>query len=398
MTHTPSGNGDCRLCFIVESGTDVRLVEGLAERWPLTVLARRVLGGREISQATSAVFDHRVGPASFPRFGLWAAIALARERRSTGVAVVQGFGVAALFANIAGRLAGIPVVMLVCSPTDAYYRCRRAGGDRPFRRLEWMAIRLFAFLNARIGQRYVVLSPYLASVVRGHGTARPIDVVPVYGVDAGVFTPSTEARADLRRRLGLPVGPVLLFFSSRIAPEKDPDTLLAAVAALRNSGRDVRILHRSGGHAAFVRRACEYGVQDAVSAGPAIPPGPELADYYRASDVCVQASREEGLGFSPLEALACRVPVVAAAVGGLCDTIVEGSTGWTYPPGDAQALACAIAQVLDDPAEALRRAEEGRQVVSRVYERTLAFAQFEAVVARVLSLHDSQRAEPAAVL
>ena len=90
MTHTPSGNGDCRLCFIVESGTDVRLVEGLAERWPLTVLARRVLGGREISQATSAVFDHRVGPASFPRFGLWAAVTLAGER-SAGVAGWRAF-------------------------------------------------------------------------------------------------------------------------------------------------------------------------------------------------------------------------------------------------------------------------------------------------------------------
>ena len=73
----------------------------------------------------------------------------------------------------------------------------------------------------------------------------------------------------------------------------------------------MRILHRSGGHAEFVRRAAHHGIEPAVIAGPAIPPGAELADYYGASDVCVQASREEGLGFSPLEALACRVPIAA---------------------------------------------------------------------------------------
>ena len=51
-----------RLWFIVESGTDVRLVEGLAGRWPLTLLAWRITGGREISQPTPVAYEHRTGP------------------------------------------------------------------------------------------------------------------------------------------------------------------------------------------------------------------------------------------------------------------------------------------------------------------------------------------------
>jgi glycosyltransferase involved in cell wall biosynthesis len=386
------------LWFIVESGTDVRLVEGLAARWPLTVLARRVIGGREISQPTSAGFEHRTGPASFARFAARAAIGIASERRSIGLVLVQGYGIAALAANLAGRLARVPVVMLVCSPTEAYYLCRRCDGDRPFRRVEWIGIRALAWLNARAGRHYVVLSPYLASKIRDHGTSRPVHIVPVYGVDLRVFAPASEPRAVVRRRLGLPVDPALVFFSSRVAPEKDPDALLAAVAILRRDGRDVRIVHRSGGHLEFSRRASEHGLLDAVIDGPALRPGAELAAYYQASDVCVQASREEGLGFSPLEALACGVPVVAAAVGGLRDTIVEGHTGWTYPPGDAPALARAIAQALDDPAEARRRTERGRALVASEYDQHVVFGRLDAVLRRLLPSGESGRAGLAAAL
>ena len=387
-----------RLWFIVESGTDVRLVEGLAARWPLTVVARRITGGREISQPTLVAFEHRTGPGSFAAFATWAASHLVTKRSSIGVVLVQGYGIAALAANLAGRLARVPVVMLVCSPTEAYYRCRQRDGDRPFRPAEWIAIRVLAWLNARVGRQYVVLSSYLASTVRGHGTPRPVAIVPVYGVDLRVFTPAFEPRAAVRRRLGLPVDPALVFFSSRIAPEKDPDTLLAAVAALRRDGRDVRIVHRSGGHAEFCRRASEHGLLGAVIDGPALRPGAELAAYYQASDLCVQASREEGLGFSPLEALACGIPVVAAAVGGLQNTIVEGHTGWTYPPGDAQALARAIAHVLDDSAEARRRTDQGRALVASEYDRDVVFGRLEAILEPLCPPQESGRPGLAAAL
>jgi glycosyltransferase involved in cell wall biosynthesis len=386
------------LWFIVESGTDVRLVEGLASRWPLTLLARRITGGREISQPTLVAYEHRTGPGSFAGFAAWAASRLVSKRSSIGLVLVQGYGIAALAANLAGRLARIPVVMLVCSPTEAYYRCRQRDGDRPFRQAEWFGIRVLAWLNARVGGQYVVLSPYLTSKVRGHGTRRPIAIVPVYGVDLRVFAPASEPRAAVRRRLGLPVDPALVFFSSRIAPEKDPDTLLAAVAALRRDGRDVRIVHRSGGHAEFSRRASEHGLRGAIIDGPALRPGAELAEYYQASDVCVQASREEGLGFSPLEALACGIPVVAAAVGGLRDTIVEGHTGWTYSPGDAQALARAIAHVLDDPAEARRRTGHGRALVAREYDRDMVFGRLEAIFEPLIPPRESGRSGLAAAL
>jgi glycosyltransferase involved in cell wall biosynthesis len=275
-------------------------------------------------------------------------------------------------------LIGRTVLMLVCSPVEAYYRCRKiAHSGRPFRHFEYAAIRLFSVLNAWLGQGYVVLSPYLASVVRAHGATKPIDVIPVYGVDRQVFRRSSaETKAEIRRRLGLPRDSPIVFFSSRVAPEKDAQTVLEAVKILDAQGTAVHLLHLSGGHREFAELAESLGVAPRVIARDAVAPFAQLADYYRASDVCVQASREEGLGFSPLEALACGVPVVATAVGGLKDTIRDGETGWQVPVGDAGALARAIVDVLEDPAEAERRTRAGAEGVDRGYERRVVFDAF----------------------
>jgi glycosyltransferase involved in cell wall biosynthesis len=96
--------------------------------------------------------------------------------------------------------------------------------------------------------------------------------------------------------------------------------------------------------------------------------------------VCVQASVAEGLGFSVLEALACGTPVIASAVGGLVETIRDGITGWTVPPGDPEALAVALGDALDRPDEARRRAEAGAAMVRERFESGAAFAQLAAIL------------------
>ena len=371
-----------RLLFVVESGADVRLVEGLAERFELSVFARRIEGGAEISQETEAEFGLQTGPSARLGFARASFAEVWRRRASLDAVVVQGYGAAALAANTACRLAGLPAFMLVCSPAERYYLCRRRHAEpgKPFRRVELLALGALARLNARVGAHYLVLSEHLAEVVRGHGGQRPVTVVPVYGVDTDIFSPAHEPKQVTRERLGLPAEGSLVFYSSRVAPEKDAETLLRAFRMLVEEGRDLRLVHRSGGHRAFAEEARRLGVAERVVATDAVHPHRGLADDYRASDLCVQASREEGLGFSPLEALACGVPVVAAAVGGMRETIAHGETGWSYPAGDAEALAACIREALSDPAEAARRAARGRELVRARYERRAVFARLEEVI------------------
>jgi glycosyltransferase involved in cell wall biosynthesis len=380
-----------RVLFVVESGSDVRLVEGLAEGFELSILARRIPGGVEISHAPGVRVPTTVGGASRVGFALEVLRAVWRRRAEVDCVVVQGYGAAALAANVAGRAAGLPVLMLVCSPSESYYLCRRAhpAPGRRFRRRELFALKMLARANAFAGQEYVVLSRHLETVVRGHGARRPVSVIPVYGVDTEIFSPVAESKRVTKARLGLPTDGALVFFSSRVAPEKDAETLLAAFLMLLEEGHDLRLLHRSGGFRAFVEDAARFGVAHRVVATDAVHPHAQLADDYRAADLCVQASRAEGLGFSPLEALACGTPVVAADVGGLRETVIDGETGWSYRAGDAQDLARRIEEALGDREEAARRAANGRELVRAHYERREVFTRLrETVAARLRGAGD----------
>jgi glycosyltransferase involved in cell wall biosynthesis len=365
------------VCFVVESGTDARMLEGLAARVNLTAFLRAVPGGRAVSQSTRV----RVQYGSTNRL-LFAVQALRWLLKHPYDAVlVQGYGIAAFAANLACRLRRKPCWMLICSPVAEYYEARRAAG-RPYSYATHAAIHVLGSLNARLGGRYVVLSEYLRDIVCGYASGPEVHVIPVYGVDPSLYTARPVDRATLRQSRGLPTTGAIVFNSSRVAPEKDTDTLIAAFAELVAEGRDVYLLHRSGGHREFMALAERAGIATRVIATDAVDPRRELPLDYLASDVCVQASRAEGLGFSVLEALACGVPVVATAVGGLTETVQDGVTGWTARPGDPAALADALREAIDKPDEARRRVAAGAALVRERFDSRRAFDRLANVLAQ----------------
>jgi glycosyltransferase involved in cell wall biosynthesis len=77
-------------------------------------------------------------------------------------------------------------------------------------------------------------------------------------------------------------------------------------------------------------------------------PRPKMSQFWNAVDIAVVPSLSEVFGLSALEALACGVPVIASAVGGLKEIVIDGRCGLLVQPGDPAALARALCTVLSD--------------------------------------------------
>ncbi len=91
----------------------------------------------------------------------------------------------------------------------------------------------------------------------------------------------------------------------------------------------------------------QCGVADRVRLTGAVP-REEMPYWYRSADVLVAAPWYEPFGLTPLEAMACGVPVVGTAVGGLTDTVLHGVTGDLVRPRDPRSLGVAVRALLAD--------------------------------------------------
>jgi len=171
------------------------------------------------------------------------------------------------------------------------------------------------------------------------------------GVDCRRFDPakrSEQIRAELAPR-----GEVIVGYVGRLAAEKRLD-LLAQIATRPG----VRLVIVGAGPAeAAIRRA----LPSALFLGQR--GGENLAQIYASLDVFVHSGPHDTFGHTLQEAAASGLPVVAPAAGGPLDLVRDGVTGFLVAPGDAAALAGAVATLAADPALRAAQGKAGRQMV-----------------------------------
>lgn len=163
------------------------------------------------------------------------------------------------------------------------------------------------------------------------------------GIDHASFTPDPS----VERETGL-----IVASASADVPIKGLDVLIAALARLKDSHSHARLTVIGSLRDGPTKRMLERtGLADRVSFVSGLT-REEIADLHRRATVFVSASRFEGFGFPPAEAMACGAPVIVSDGGALPE--VAGDAGIVTPVGDEGALAAAISRVLDD--ETLRAA------------------------------------------
>jgi glycosyltransferase involved in cell wall biosynthesis len=296
-----------------------------------------------------------VSPATFRHFGIAYGAGIAGNlRRSPGKALL----VPAFFVEYsrAARRAAADVDLvhahwlpsgLAARATGKPYLVHMHGTDDELAR---RAPALFRPV-VRAARTVLCVSESLTETARRLG-AREVRVVPV-----GVDVPDVTVEPD---------DPPHLLFVGRLSEEK-------GVLELVEAAQGLPLVVVGDG-------PLRDRVPDAVGF---VAPG-ELGDYLDRAAVVVCPSRREGYGVVAREAMAHARPVVASAVGGLAEAIVDGESGLLVSPGDVPALRRALERLLADADLRARLGGAARERVRGRYSRTVAadaaLAAYEAAV------------------
>ncbi len=171
------------------------------------------------------------------------------------------------------------------------------------------------------------------------------------GIDALAFSNEMVDRSTARRRLNISNSALVFSIVANLHPYKGHDDLLLALAALSETlqsewkclvvGKDVY------DRLSELKRLCRrHGLSENVEF---LGSRKDIPMILSASDIHISASHQEGLPNNIIEAMCAHLPVVATAVGGVSELVVDGKTGYLLPPQDAGRMTDALVALAQAP-------------------------------------------------
>jgi N-acetyl-alpha-D-glucosaminyl L-malate synthase BshA len=208
-----------------------------------------------------------------------------------------------------------------------------------------------------------------------------IDVVPNF-VDADRFAPGVRGE-------GRGAAPVIVHVSN-FRPLKRVDDVVRVFARVRAAADGARAILRLVGDGPERPRvaalARELGVGSSVEM---LGERMDLPEVLRDARVFLLPSATESFGLAALEAMACGVPVVASAVGGVPEVVQDGEGGFLRPAGDVAGMADAVLRLLADGGLAARMSAAARRRAETAFRREPAVDRYLEIYQRVLAISSS---------
>lgn len=302
------------------------------------------------------------------------ALRLVRRWRPDGVIAFIGIP-AGPPAWLLKRLTGAPYVLCLrggdvpgfrCEGIDAFHRLLA-----PFTRVMW-----------RDAAAVTANSAGLAGLARAFAPDVPVTVIH-NGVDSRLFHPAPAqdpVHGPVRGSDNGPVrdsvnGPVRALAVGRLVAQKGVDVLLEAMARPGLERLALDVVGDGDWRDRLTAQAARLGLADRVRF-MGWRDRDELAGIYRAADIFVLPSRDEGMPNVVLEAMASGLPVAASRVAGAEDLVTDGETGFLVPVEDAAALADALRRLVDDPALRAAQGRRGRERVEAQFSWRAAAAAY----------------------
>jgi len=279
-----------------------------------------------------------------------------------------------LYGGAAAALAGIPAVIT-----------RRVDAAEPA---------LLARLKYRPYRAVIALSRAIEQQLRGAGVAAERLALIPSAVDTQRYRPDSAARDRLRAAFGLPADALVVGVVAQLIERKRHAWLFALLPELVRAWPQLRVLCFGRGPLERRLRAelAERGLADHVLLAGFRS---DLSELLPGLDLLAHPADREGLGLALLEAASAGVPVVACAVGGVPDVVVDGETGILVPCQDAAALRRALATLLGAPEERRRLGAAARRHALRHFDIASLAAEHLSLYRRVLG-ERAVAAEPVA--
>ena len=270
-----------------------------------------------------------------------------------------------VIAGLASSVTGVPMV----STAHGFYRWH--AGRKLFPFLGRQVIAISSTVRDQLIEKFHVAPDRVTLVLNGIDWQIPSE--PVF----------TAQVARFRDAFGIGEGRPVIGSVARLAAVKGHRTLLDAFHRVRAKFPEVLLLIVGDGpeRARLVSQAYDQGDQDCIVLSGTTD---HTAIPLSVMQVFVQPSLQEGFGLAAVEAMAMARPVVASAVEGLLEVVVDGETGFLVPPGDPQALALALECLLKEPAKARALGQAGRRRFEQQFTVERVVREVEAVYAQVV--------------
>jgi|GEM_PF-1711334 len=303
---------------------------------------------------------------------------LARLIKSERIALIHAHCEGSYFyGGLAGKICKVPVV-------GTYHR-----SDLSYFKRHWK-LRLLA----RLLTRAVAISNDRMNLIQSNLNINPQKTTLIHGginLDSFQLLPSEEIQR-LKQDFGLQAKRILLSIG-HLGPIKGHQITLQALPQVLEKFPDVIWVVAGDGtnedYERLNREIKKLGVADSVKL---LGQAHNVIEWLNICDLFVQPSIEEGFGLVFVEAGACKKAVVATAVGGIKDIVVNGETGLLIAPNDADALAEAINTLLADPAKAADFAEAGFRRVYDYFSMDAMVEKYHSLFAELLATEQDPRA------
>ncbi|MGI5836495.1 MAG: glycosyltransferase [Chloroflexota bacterium] len=200
-------------------------------------------------------------------------------------------------------------------------------------------------------------------VLRRKGFAKPVDVIPQFGVDPEIFRPEDSDQLSAFSRQPFRIG-----YVGRLVEQKGIMDLLEALAGMRGEFK-LTMVGAGPLQATVEAKAAELGIAEKVEIIPGVP-SQQMPGLYNRMDALVLPSRtrsnwKEQFGRALVEAMACRVPVIGSDSGEIPNVI--GDAGLVFPEGDVESLRQHLEKLRESPELRRELGEQGRARVMEHY-------------------------------